>query len=1034
MVTSGTIAPDRPAGRREVVNLALLLFLIFAAITLGRSLRLTFLLQTFGIKSLPYLYILNAVFAVSVSLAFAGVVDRVRRKQALFFTSVILGVLTLAGWMWVGRRFFPVVFFIGVEIATVLLLAQFWNLAAVFFPVREAKRAFPLLTAGGLIGAAAAGFALKLGVGLVHTDNVLFFLGAILVLTGILSGRLTEPDRLTGGMRFTAARGVGESLARPFRDLGEGIAYTSRSRFVQFFFLAFVCSVFITYLIEYEYNRVANLAFPEADKLTAFYGLVQGITFAAAVVVNVLVLGRVFDYFGVGLAYLLYPVGLFGLTGVMAASAGFVGTVGTRMGNDLFLYSVNDGAGNLFLGSVPDRVRGKIRSLIIGVGRPCALGLSGLFLIFGAELLPAQLRLIGIFTFTGVWLFLAVFPLRKHYLSLLGENLTRDDRELKLHALRSIKKVNTPQGYAYILKILAGDDPRVIPLAVNLVLASGSRRLLRRLADQSGSENPRLRAGAVQAAVRLKDERRIPGLGELLADPDAGVRREAAGAWIAYNPPDLAEMFRERIGREADPAVRAVLWEGMIVRGERGEEWKDEARKMLRAGTDEKLAALNLIGKAGIAGFEDEILNTLFQPETSSRAYAALLRGGTAMIPRVVTWLDRDLPQRVKGMLYQFFGDVGGEEALAVLRAHLSRQKGWSNLELIRALARWRVKERRDPLEKFEISLILEGSARRFFTLRERMERYGRLIPPHSFFPLRVYWQKQLEREKGTILELIGLVIDERLAGRIRISLSGGSAKEQRGALEALEEVLPRTIREPVIRIFDQRDDFPRYAGPRDVSEDFRAEVDRLLEEGDRLEQTFALLIMADYSVEALTAEGWDKVRALAADPDPRIREAAQIALSGKKKTGGRTMLTVLEKIVFLQEVGIFQHLSAEDLEFLADIAQEANVGRGEVLFQENEPGDSLFLIVSGSVAVLKEEELGGRRQVATLGEQECVGEMAILSAEPRSATVETREPCTFLVIRGDEFRNLIRMNPQIVYPIFRLLADRLKAATAQAA
>lgn len=155
----------RPLQRNEtsrVVELALLLFLIFGGITIGRSLRLTFLLQTIGIKSLPYLYVLNAVFTVGVSLAFAGVVDRIKRHRALSFTAFSLGTLALLGRFSVGGKIFPIIFFIGVEMATVLLITQFWNLTAAFFPVREAKKTFPLLAAGGLVGAVLAGFGLKL--------------------------------------------------------------------------------------------------------------------------------------------------------------------------------------------------------------------------------------------------------------------------------------------------------------------------------------------------------------------------------------------------------------------------------------------------------------------------------------------------------------------------------------------------------------------------------------------------------------------------------------------------------------------------------------------------------------------------------------------------------------------------------------------------------------------------------------------------------------------------------------------------------
>ena len=140
-------------------------------------------------------------------------------------------------------------------------------------------------------------------------------------------------------------------------------------------------------------------------------------------------------------------------------------------------------------------------------------------------------------------------------------------------------------------------------------------------------------------------------------------------------------------------------------------------------------------------------------------------------------------------------------------------------------------------------------------------------------------------------------------------------------------------------------------------------------------------------------------------------------------------MLTVLEKIMFLQGVEIFRYLAMEDLEFLADIAREIRIRKGETIFRENDPGDSLFLVVSGSVSVLKDDQ-GRPRLVAVLSERQCVGEMAILAAEPRSATVETREETELLVIRGVDFRDLIRMNPGIVYPIFRLLVDRLREAT----
>jgi hypothetical protein len=230
------------------------------------------------------------------------------------------------------------------------------------------------------------------------------------------------------------------------------------------------------------------------------------------------------------------------------------------------------------------------------------------------------------------------------------------------------------------------------------------------------------------------------------------------------------------------------------------------------------------------------------------------------------------------------------------------------------------------------------------------------------------------------------------------------------------------------MRILDPHPE-PRAPGS-DPGEDGKAcgeELASLIEKGNRFERAFALLASPSFP-DSFSGKWKDKIQELASDPDPRVREAVKILNRSGTTREEKKMLTELEKIIFLQGVGIFQHLAMEDLEFLADIARDVRVKKGETLFHQNDPGDSLFLIVSGKVAVLREEE-GKQKQIALLSESECVGEMAILAAEPRTATVETRENTDFLIIRGVDFRDLIRMNPRIVYPIFRLLVDRLRVA-----
>ncbi len=139
-------------------------------------------------------------------------------------------------------------------------------------------------------------------------------------------------------------------------------------------------------------------------------------------------------------------------------------------------------------------------------------------------------------------------------------------------------------------------------------------------------------------------------------------------------------------------------------------------------------------------------------------------------------------------------------------------------------------------------------------------------------------------------------------------------------------------------------------------------------------------------------------------------------------------MLTTVEKMLFLSSVEMFSDIPLQSLTAIAGIAEEARRGPGEVVFNEGDAGDSLYLIINGSVGVMKDGG-GSARLVATLGEGECVGEMAILSDEPRSASVETIDDTGFLVIDKKSFKTLIRKHPEIAFHIFDILVKRLRGA-----
>lgn len=135
-------------------------------------------------------------------------------------------------------------------------------------------------------------------------------------------------------------------------------------------------------------------------------------------------------------------------------------------------------------------------------------------------------------------------------------------------------------------------------------------------------------------------------------------------------------------------------------------------------------------------------------------------------------------------------------------------------------------------------------------------------------------------------------------------------------------------------------------------------------------------------------------------------------------------MLTTVEKVLFLKSIDLFSQIPGEDLAAVALISTEEQREPGDEIFAEGEAGDALYLVIDGKVRVHKAD-----RVIAELGERECFGEMAILDAAPRSATVTAVSDTTLLKITREDFQEIMSEKPEIARGIIQVLTRRLRDA-----
>ena len=137
--------------------------------------------------------------------------------------------------------------------------------------------------------------------------------------------------------------------------------------------------------------------------------------------------------------------------------------------------------------------------------------------------------------------------------------------------------------------------------------------------------------------------------------------------------------------------------------------------------------------------------------------------------------------------------------------------------------------------------------------------------------------------------------------------------------------------------------------------------------------------------------------------------------------------MSLREEVDLLQRIPLFANVEASKLKLLAFTSERIAFESGQVLFRQGDAGDAAYIIIEGDAEVLV-NGASGPIQVAVLGRNEIVGEIAILCDVPRTATIRALQRLVCLRISKDLFLRLINEFPQIAVAVVRELASRVEA------
>ena len=139
-------------------------------------------------------------------------------------------------------------------------------------------------------------------------------------------------------------------------------------------------------------------------------------------------------------------------------------------------------------------------------------------------------------------------------------------------------------------------------------------------------------------------------------------------------------------------------------------------------------------------------------------------------------------------------------------------------------------------------------------------------------------------------------------------------------------------------------------------------------------------------------------------------------------------MICVMAHEDILARTDFFADAPPEALAAVSAAGQERHLIRGDVLFNEGDPPDSLYLVIRGRMAIAIANPIDRRESVVALMEpDDLFGEMSMLDNGPRSAMARALEPTTVLAIPFEPILAMFDQYPKLLWNVTRMLAQRIR-------
>jgi AAA family ATP:ADP antiporter len=1022
------LSRDRRSDLPRLAGMMGLYFLVILAVGILRPIKNTLALDGLGGTRFYQVYMVSAVVVLLVP-PYNRLAQRLSWQRLIPGVAAFFAVCLVAFRVFYreGSALFGLVLYGWYDVFSAALVVQFFMTTQLFFNARSARQSYPLVIAGGSIGAALGAGVTKLLAEPLGTPNLLLVAA---VLIGAFAAGLpwVWPGEQNGLPHRNDAPVQG--------DMREVVA----NPHVRLIAATVLLTILVKQLVDYQFQTLSLRAYPDRDALAAFQGTVYAATQWLPLVVLV-VLRPALTRWGVVFAVLLLPLFMLaGNLGLLVTSSLWI-AAGALGAETSLRYSAERTGREILYVPVPDRIKMKAKvyiDLAVENGAK-ALGAGLIFLLTrqaGLTLVPAAGVALSI-----AWL-VAVFAVRREYVNTLSRAIAGRFASIR-GGFASLADGSTQP---LVRRALTAGDPLEANFALDLLEQAGVaaiRPLVEPLLDLLDHPSPDVRARALRVLARVPDCKGEDRVRVCLRDASKGVREAAVLALVACHSGEVDDLLRDLLSAAGETrlATLACLARGEVAsdvaaaagrwylerHGPAAWEGGTEARieMALAAGTlgagreseallspllgdpDARVrsAALRSAGLLAEPRFWPEMIRALADRGTREAARDALMQQGSAVVePLAQALSERVGDTEVRRNIPRVLASIPSQRTVDALLASFLAPETDQLLDY-RALKGLSKLRKTHPDLGYDTDLVQAAierethAAGRYLEARATLVRYeegrsGVLLLRRS---LREAWRERRE----TVFRCLGLLHPPDATYNCYLALTSGDSTSRANALEWLEQTVGHvTFRDLEPVLYERR---PARAEPPLL----RILLAELVRDNDTWLARCAVCAGEDLGIH-IPAE-------------PRV-----LAWPATRPLQEMETMDLIEKVFLLQQVDLLQDARSEHLALLASIAEESEVDDDTVLLRRGQPTEALFVVIRGAV-----ELTGVSDQVMVAKEGSPFGTWALIDEAPSLVSARTVEPTRLLRITRTDFYDLLADYPELAMGMLQGLARRVRTLVA---